>query len=170
MNPFQDWKANKGCTGARLLLLHYRTLRLLASWGILARPLYYAAWVAYKFWVQYLMHVELSPKIAAGAALRLPHPFAIVVNCHTVIGTNCIIRNCVTIGNKGNEPEGRQNCPTIGDNVSIGCNSAIIGAIRIGDNAVIGAGSVVVKDVPANAVAVGNPASAKPRVESFADR
>lgn len=30
--------------------------------------------------------------------------------------------------------------------------------MAIGDNAVIGAGSVVVKDIPANAIAAGNPA------------
>lgn len=30
--------------------------------------------------------------------------------------------------------------------------------MTIGDNSVIGAGAVVVKDVPANVVAVGNPA------------
>ena len=30
--------------------------------------------------------------------------------------------------------------------------------VTVGDNCVIGAGSVVVKDIPANSVAVGNPA------------
>jgi maltose O-acetyltransferase len=30
--------------------------------------------------------------------------------------------------------------------------------VTIGDNSVIGAGSVVVQDIPANVVAVGNPA------------
>ena len=31
--------------------------------------------------------------------------------------------------------------------------------MTIGDNAVIGAGSIVVKDIPANAIAAGNPAT-----------
>ncbi len=47
---------------------------------------------------------------------------------------------------------------TIGDNVWIGGHSVILSGVTIGDNAVIGAGSVVTKDVPANAVAAGNPA------------
>lgn len=34
----------------------------------------------------------------------------------------------------------------------------IIGNVHIGNNVIIGAGSVVVKDVPDNAVVVGNPA------------
>ena len=45
------------------------------------------------------------------------------------------------------------------DNVWIGGgrNHTRVG-VSIGENAVIGAGSVVTKDVPANAVVVGNPA------------
>jgi acetyltransferase-like isoleucine patch superfamily enzyme len=34
----------------------------------------------------------------------------------------------------------------------------IIGDVTIGDNVIIGAGSVVVKDIPSNCIAVGNPA------------
>lgn len=46
---------------------------------------------------------------------------------------------------------------TIGDNVWIGGSSVINPGVTIGDNAVIGGGSVVTRDIPANAVAVGNP-------------
>jgi len=47
----------------------------------------------------------------------------------------------------------------IGRNVWIG-DSAMVGkGVQIGDNAVIGAGSVVVKDIPENAIAAGNPAT-----------
>ena len=45
----------------------------------------------------------------------------------------------------------------IGNNVWIGGGAIIVGGVTIGDNSVIGAGSVVVKDIPANVVAVGNP-------------
>ncbi|MGN0282525.1 MAG: hypothetical protein ACI4B3_09525 [Prevotella sp.] len=47
--------------------------------------------------------------------------------------------------------------PRIGNKVTCGCHVAIIGEITIGNNVIIGAGSVVVKDVPDNAVVVGNP-------------
>lgn len=50
-----------------------------------------------------------------------------------------------------------KNAPIIGNNVNIGANVCIIGGIRIGDNVDIGAGTVVVKDIPDNAVVVGNP-------------
>ena len=41
---------------------------------------------------------------------------------------------------------------------SIGANSTILPGIKIGSNAMIGAGSVVTKDVPPNALVMGNPA------------
>ena len=47
---------------------------------------------------------------------------------------------------------------TIGDNVWLGGGAIICPGVTIGDNSVIGAGAVVTKDIPANVVAVGNPA------------
>lgn len=46
----------------------------------------------------------------------------------------------------------------IGENVWIGENVRICKGVTIGNNAVIAACSVVTKDVPANAIAAGNPA------------
>jgi maltose O-acetyltransferase len=46
----------------------------------------------------------------------------------------------------------------IGRNVWIGGGAIILPGVRIGDDAVIGAGSVVTRDVPAGAIALGNPA------------
>jgi acetyltransferase-like isoleucine patch superfamily enzyme len=46
----------------------------------------------------------------------------------------------------------------IGKRASIGSGATILCGITIGENALIGAGAVVTKDVPPNAVVVGNPA------------
>ncbi len=45
----------------------------------------------------------------------------------------------------------------VGDNVWIGANVCVLPGVTIGDNCTIGAGSVVVHDIPANSLAVGNP-------------
>lgn len=45
----------------------------------------------------------------------------------------------------------------VGDNVWIGAGVSVLPGVSVGDNCVIGAGSVVVKDIPSNSVAVGNP-------------
>ncbi|HEY9847932.1 MAG TPA: sugar O-acetyltransferase [Leptolyngbyaceae cyanobacterium] len=45
----------------------------------------------------------------------------------------------------------------IGNNVWIGGGAIICPGVTIGDNTTIGAGSVVTKDIPGNAIAVGNP-------------
>ena len=46
----------------------------------------------------------------------------------------------------------------IRESASIGANATILCGIVIGRNAMIGAGAVVLQDVPANAIVVGNPA------------
>ena len=46
----------------------------------------------------------------------------------------------------------------VGDGASIGANATVLPGVAIGRNAMVGAGSVVTKDVPANAIAYGNPA------------
>lgn len=46
---------------------------------------------------------------------------------------------------------------TVGDNVWIGAGVQVMPGVTIGSNVVIGGGSVIVKDIPDNCVAVGNP-------------
>lgn len=46
----------------------------------------------------------------------------------------------------------------IGENVLLGSGSRICKGVTIGDNAIIAANAVVTKNVPANAIAAGNPA------------
>lgn len=46
----------------------------------------------------------------------------------------------------------------IKENAWIGANAIVLPGVTVGKNSVVGAGSVVTRDVPANSVAVGNPA------------
>lgn len=45
----------------------------------------------------------------------------------------------------------------VGNNVWIGAGVQVLPGVSIGDNCVIGAGSVVIRDIPDNSIAVGNP-------------
>lgn len=47
---------------------------------------------------------------------------------------------------------------TIGNNVWLGGGTIVLPGVTIGENTVVGAGAVVTKNLPANVVAVGNPA------------
>lgn len=95
------------------------------------------------FWVPF------STKVGKG--LKYAHPYSTILNAES-IGDNFCCIHCTTIGKKD------ERRPRIGNNVTCGCHVAIIGDITIGNNVTIGAGAVVVKDVPDNAVVVGNPA------------
>lgn len=86
-----------------------------------------------------------------GEGMWFAHPYSTILNAER-IGKNFRCIHCTTLG------DAKNGIPSIGDNVSLDANVVIIGAVRIGNNVTIGAGSVVVKDIPDNTVAVGNPA------------
>lgn len=52
---------------------------------------------------------------------------------------------------------------------SIGANATILPGLILGENCMVGAGAVVTKDVPANAVVIGNPARIIRYIESESD-
>lgn len=98
-------------------------------------------------------HIDIGPNAEIGPGLLIPHVGPITVHDATKIGTDCALHQMTNIG-AGPQSGGA----TIGDHVTISCNSSIIGAITIGDSATIGANSLVIADVPAGATAIGVPA------------
>lgn len=87
----------------------------------------------------------------------------IVIGNNVFVGPNCGFYTAshpleADLRNKGLETA---KSITVGNNVWIGGNVCILGGVTIGDNAVIGAGSVVIKDIPKNSVACGNPCQVK---------
>jgi putative colanic acid biosynthesis acetyltransferase WcaB len=154
---FQDWDANRGNLKWQLLLALFRVSQAARRGNLVARVLGLPLRVLYQICTE-LLCFELYAPTRVGPGLRIVHGRALVVNAEATIGSNCTLRNSVTIGNKATADGARTTCPVIGNDVDIGANAVIIGPITIGDNAIIGAGAVVVKDVPPNAIVGGNPA------------
>ena len=59
---------------------------------------------------------------------------------------------------------------TIGDNCWLGGSVVVCPGVTIGEGCVIGAGSVVIKDLPANSLAVGNPCVVKKTIDQFPEK
>lgn len=161
-NIFQDWSANKGNPKGRLVLLLFRIAHLLRK-NVLVAVLFFWYFILYRVGVEWFLGIELPWKTRIGPGFRVDHGQALVVNDGTVFGAGCTVRNSTTIGNKRLKEGGYSRAPRFGDRVDVGANAIIIGPITIGDDVAIGAGAVVLKDVPANSVAVGNPARIIPR-------
>jgi serine acetyltransferase len=93
----------------------------------------------------------IPDSMSIGKGMLFAHPYSTILNAES-IGDNFSCIHCCTIGKKGDRR------PRLGDNVTMGAGSMIIGDVTIGNNVTIGAGSVVVKSVPDNCIVVGNPA------------
>lgn len=161
----QDWAANANNPKGRFVLLYFRLCqgirRLPAGLWILGIPLL----AFYVLLVHWLMGIELDYQTVVGPGLALQHGVGLVVHQRAVIGSGCMLRNGVTIG----ERPPREGLPVIGNGVDMGVNAVILGPVTIGDGSVIGAGSIVIQSVQAGSVMVGNPARLIRRIDSSED-
>jgi serine O-acetyltransferase len=110
-------------------------------------------------WVNIVLFgIEFTAKCQVGPGLMLPHTVGTVVGANK-IGANVTIFQGVTLGAKFvdlNYDETKR--PIIEDNVSIGAGAKVLGGITIGMGAKIAPNALVLEDVAAGALAIGNPA------------
>lgn len=127
----------------------YRLAHLLAGLGVplIPRLLYILNRVVFS--------IALPPSVSVGRNVLFGYSgLGIVVHARVIIGNNVKISQNVTLGGRS----GYLEVPVIEDDVDIGAGACVLGPVRIGRGAKIGANAVVLKDVPAGAIAVGVPA------------
>ena len=115
---------------------------------------------------------DYGKQISVGKRFFANFNFTILDEARVTIGDDCFIGPNVSIYTACHsidpvERNSRQEWAkpvTIGNNVWIGGSVTILPGVTIGDNVSIGAGSVVVKDIPSNSVAVGNPCKVIKRI------
>lgn len=105
---------------------------------------------------RFLTGVEIHPGADLGRRVFVDHGMGVVIGETAEVGDDVAMYHGVTLG--GDDPRPVKRHPTVGDRVTLGANSTLVGDIEIGNDASVGAGAVVVDDVPSGATVVGNPA------------
>lgn len=117
------------------------------------------------FWLgRFLSHmgrlltgIEIHPGAKIGRRVFIDHGFGVVIGETAEIGDDCTIYQGVTLGGT-KLYKGEKRHPTLKEGVVVGAGAQILGGFTVGANARIGSNAVVIKPVPPEATAVGNPA------------
>ena len=111
------------------------------------------------FYCDYGYNIEIGENFYSNHNLVILDPAKVSFGDNVFIGPNCGFYTPEHPINAEERNKGLEYAKpiTVGNNVWIGGGVSVLSGVSIGDNVVIGAGSVVVKDIPANTVAVGNP-------------
>lgn len=103
---------------------------------------------------------EIYPSAVIGPGFCVSHSQMVMIGNGVRIGSNFRITPGALVSSDAGaaSSDGRKGFPEIGDNVFIGMQTSVVGAVKIGDNASVAAHSLVIKDVPANTLVGGVPA------------
>lgn len=117
-------------------------------------------------WIRPPLTVDYGENIHVGARTFINNNLTALDVARITIGEDCQIGPNVQLLTPTHpvEPQPRRDKLeaaepiSLGDNVWLGGGVIVCPGVTIGDNSVIGAGSVVTHSLPANVIAVGNPA------------
>ena len=106
--------------------------------------------------VRFWTGIEIHPAARIGRRFFIDHGMGVVIGETAEVGDDVTLYQGVTLG--GTSLGGEKRHPTLGNDVVVGANASVLGAIVLSNGVRVGAGSVVVRDVPANSTVVGIPA------------
>ena len=138
----------------------------LLTFYVMVRNIFYAR-VAYRHhyyakvlsvFARPLPLLDISSTAEIGGGLIVQHGYATII-APRKIGKNCWVNQGVTIGYTNDN-----DCPTLGDNVTVYAGAKILGDVHVGNNVVVAANAVVVKDVEDNCIVGGVPAKVIKRI------
>ena len=101
--------------------------------------------------------IEIHPGAQIGRFVFIDHGMGIVIGETAEVGDGSTIYQGVTLGGT-KMIRGTKRHPTLGRDVIVSAGAKVLGGFSVGDRARIGPNAVVIKEVPAGATAVGNPA------------
>lgn len=117
-----------------------------------------------KWFARFIAHIarwftgiEIHPGATIGRRVFIDHGFGVVIGETAEVGDDCTIYQGVTLGGTSLN-KGAKRHPTLGRGAIIGAGAKVLGGFTVGEGAKVGSNAVVVKEVPAGATAVGNPA------------
>ena len=103
------------------------------------------------------IHIGQNVEIGYRVMIGNVHPENIAIGNNTTIAANTIILDHDNSYFYSRGGDVKLENVVIGNNVFVGVGSVIMPGVSIGDSAIIGSLSFVNRDIPANAVAAGNP-------------
>lgn len=150
--------------GAFVSLLLYRYGRwALRRRNRVARVLASKLYGICNLFVANVTKIWLPPQATIGADLHIVNnEGSLSIHPDAIIGDRLGVMHNITIGTNM-----RPGAPVIGNDVFIGVNSTVLGAIHIGDRVRIGANTAVTTDVPSDSIVIGSPARVYPRLGPF---
>ena len=103
--------------------------------------------------------IEIHPGARIGRRVFIDHGTGIVIGETAEVGDDCVLYHGVTLGGRGwwVDSKGAKRHPTIGNDVTLGVGSSVLGAVTVGPGSRIGPNAVVLDDVPAGCVVMAPP-------------
>ena len=111
-------------------------------------------------WVDYGYNIAIGDGSWVNYGLTALDVAPITIGADVLIGPNCSLYTAVHPTEPGPRRAKWESCEpiTLEDNVWLGGSVTVCPGVTIGENSIIGAGAVVTRSIPANSIAVGNPA------------